>query len=112
MLFQSEISGLINILLRLLMIILVLALMTFLLRKQKFMQRPLSGPLLIGLGVVFAVFHNLVSAVLDFEEPVFFFLCFLSLGIGAIWLIWAGGTKVVSWLKTGLSHLGGVKSRS
>lgn len=109
MLFQSEISGLINILLRLSIIILVLALITFLLRKRKFIQRTLSGPLLMGLGIVFALLHNLVSAILGFEEPVFFFLCFLSLGVGAILLVLAGGAKVVSWFKTSLSNSRGLK---
>lgn len=104
MLFQSEISGLVNILLRLLVIILILALTTFLLRKQKFMQRLLSGPLLIGLGIVFAVFHNLVSALLGFEEAIFFFLCFFSLGLGLILLVWTAVSKIIPWLKGRIPH--------
>jgi len=72
-------------------------------------QKLFCGLVLLGAGIVFAFLHNLFFAFFSFEEPVLFLLCFLSLGIGVILLVWTVVAKVISWLKAGLPNTRGLK---
>lgn len=60
-------------------------------RRLAFLAHPMSFIIALAIGAASVVLHNLVSGWLDTEEPVFFLLALLALGVTPVlFLLWLG----------------------